>query len=530
MKKACNLLWMLATMFALLSFSSCEKEELTYTVIINPSQNGTISVSSNGTSITSGTKIKVGSEIKVSTTPNDGYELATLNVDSIFTLSNNVSIVATFAKLYTVSIQTTTNGTVTVKNGTKVITNGTRLSKGTSLTITTTPADNYWIDSLNISSPFTLIQDTTIIATFKPIIRHTVTIITPTGGSLTLLHGTEEITSGMEVVENSDISLSALSDAGYVFNGFNVSPHFKLTQDTTITATFDPIATKYVIANYNIRYYNSGDTGNKAWSVRKSKLFEMIRKYNFDICGIEEMTSAQSADFVSTLTEYAYIGYGRNNGKENSNGGSGEQTGLIFKKDRYNLLDSGRIFLSNTPTVASKLASSTFNRMVTWVKLEDINTSKVFFFFATHFDNPITQTGINTRSAQADIAITQVQAIAGTDPLFFVGDFNCEPDEPAYTKLSAVWSDAYSASETPIQGGYEVNVAGSLNDILYEGEGYTYTGLYSSSDSYPKRIDYVLFSSDKITAKSYNAPNETRGLTTYPSDHLPVVTECVLKN
>ena len=458
MKKACNLLWMLATMFALLSFSSCEKEELTYTVIINPSQNGTINVSSNGTPITSGTKIKVGSEIKVSTTPNDGYELATLNVDSIFTLSNNVSIVATFAKLYTV------------------------------------------------------------------------TIITPTGGSLTLLHGTEEITSGMEVVENSDISLSALSDAGYVFNGFNVSPHFKLTQDTTITATFDPIATKYVIANYNIRYYNSGDTGNKAWSVRKSKLFEMIRKYNFDICGIEEMTSAQSADFVSTLTEYTYIGYGRNNGKENSNGGSGEQTGLIFKKDRYHLLDSGRIFLSNTPTVASKLASSTFNRMVTWVKLEDINTSKVFFFFATHFDNPITQTGINTRSAQADIAITQVQAIAGTDPLFFVGDFNCEPDEPAYTKLSAVWSDAYTSSETPIQGGYEVNVAGSLNDILYGGEGYTYTGLYSSSDSYPKRIDYVLFSSDKITAKSYNAPNETRGLTTYPSDHLPVVTECVLKN
>ena len=48
MKKACNLLWMLATMFALLSFSSCEKEELTYTVIINPSQKGTISVSSNG--------------------------------------------------------------------------------------------------------------------------------------------------------------------------------------------------------------------------------------------------------------------------------------------------------------------------------------------------------------------------------------------------------------------------------------------------------------------------------------------------
>lgn len=306
----------------------------------------------------------------------------------------------------------------------------------------------------------------------------------------------------------------------------------------TITqpAEEEPEQKEYVICNYNIRYYNGSSDGSnqgaKSWPTRKPKVFEMIKKYDMDVCGLEEVTSIMASDITKELTDYQYIGYGRDNGLQQGSGASGEQTGLIFKKSRFEALDKGRFFLSNTPDKVSKLNNSNFNRMVAWAKLKDKETGKEFYFFATHFDNDYDQNHINVRSAQADIAIKKVPEIAGNLPFFFVGDFNCETSEVAYTKLSAAFDDAYIKMGKDALGGYVCNSTQLANSKIAPKcacEGNTYTGLYSSSDNWPKRIDLVLFDDTKATISYYNADNDNMGLTMYPSDHLPIITKMKFK-
>ena len=94
-------------------------------------------------------------------------------------------------------------------------------------------------------------------------------------------------------------------------------------------------ASEYTICNYNIRYYNgtsdNNNKGAKAWPNRKAKVYEMIARYDMDVCGLEEVTTTMANDIAKDLTAYAYIGYGRDNGKQQGSGASGEQTGLIYK-------------------------------------------------------------------------------------------------------------------------------------------------------------------------------------------------------
>lgn len=288
----------------------------------------------------------------------------------------------------------------------------------------------------------------------------------------------------------------------------------------------------YTICNYNIRYYNgtsdNNNKGAKAWPNRKAKVYEMIARYDMDVCGLEEVTTTMANDIAKDLTAYAYIGYGRDNGKQQGSGASGEQTGLIYKTARFEALESGRFFLSKNPDVVSKLPNSNFNRMVAWVKLKDKEFGGEFYFFSTHFDNDYDAKHVTVRSGQADVAIAKVPEIAGELPYFFVGDFNCETSEVAYEKLSTAFDDAYLKMGADALGGYVCNEKQLANSKIAPKcacEGNTYTGLYSSSDNWPKRIDLVLFDDTKATVSYYNADNDNMGLDMYPSDHLPVITK-----
>lgn len=372
-----------------------------------------------------------------------------------------------------------------------------------------------------------------------------VQVDTKSAGIVILFDNDKEVEMPYRCAQGTTLTAVMVPDDEHFLTGSNIAngrsarASFTVTSDTVIRPVFEYIvpaaaSETHKICNYNIRYYNgSGDganSGNRAWPVRRDKVFEMIRKHGMDVCGIEEITTNQSPDFIKSLVEYEYIGYGRDNGKENSEGGTGEQTGIIYRKARYVKMDQGRFFLSNTPTVASKVSGASFNRMVTWVRLKERNSDTQFYFFATHFDHPTNQTGINTRSTEADIALKMVPAITGNMPMFFVGDFNCKPSEPAYAKLSGQWADAFVRMGSAVQGGYVCNAEQAADFATACAEsGNTYTGLYSSSDKEPKRIDYVLYNADKATVSSYMADNDNLTLEMYPSDHLPVVTEMVVR-
>lgn len=341
--------------------------------------------------------------------------------------------------------------------------------------------------------------------------------------------------------KSSWVYMQFIPDENHIFAGSNLAKgcaardSFKITKDTVLTPVFEAItkgtySDTHKICNYNIRYYNGSGKSAIDWPNRKPYVFEMIKRHNMDVCGIEEITKYQSPDFISTLTEYEYVGYGRDNGKENSAGASGEQTGIIYKKDRYVKLDQGRFFLSNTPYKPSRVSNSDFNRLVAWVKLKDRTTDKEFFFFSTHFNHNYTPEKVQVRTEQAEVAIKVVPEIAGEYPYFFAGDFNCEITEPAYEMLSTRWSDAFVVMGDAAVGAYVCNEEQQTKyPTQCAWEGNTYTGLYSSDDKSPKRIDLVLFDESRAEITSYFADNDDMGLEKYPSDHLPVITTMILK-
>ena len=125
-----------------------------YTVTIDGGiTHGTVSTSPSGSVIE-------GSEVTITATPEDGYALTSLSVtdalsqavtvtENKFTMpGSNVTVTATFAKLYAVTWSAPSNGTITVKYGETTLSSGNTVPEGATITITTTPDDGYILSTL----------------------------------------------------------------------------------------------------------------------------------------------------------------------------------------------------------------------------------------------------------------------------------------------------------------------------------------------------------------------------------------------
>ena len=66
---------------------------------------------------------------------------------------------------------------------------------------------------------------------------------------------------------------------------------------------------KYRIASYNIRMETPEDK-HDLWKDRKDYVMRIIREYDFDIVGLQEVKESQLSD-LKTLSTYGYFGEGR---------------------------------------------------------------------------------------------------------------------------------------------------------------------------------------------------------------------------
>lgn len=137
----------------------------------------------------------------------------------------------------------------------------------------------------------------------------------------------------------------------------------------------------YNFATFNIRYANPDD-GINYWEHRKQWACESMDFYDVDVFGAQEVVKTQLKDMVNGLKAYSYVGIGRNGEDQ------GEFCPIFYKKSKFKLLDSNTFWLSKEPTkVNSKGWDAALPRIVTWVKLKDNYSGKVFYFFNTHFDH-----------------------------------------------------------------------------------------------------------------------------------------------
>lgn len=173
------------------------------------------------------------------------------------------------------------------------------------------------------------------------------------------------------------------------------------------------------VMSFNIRYDNPEDSLNN-WKFRKDRAANAIRFYDVDVLGTQEVLHNQLEDLKQRLPEYGVIGVGREDGKE-----KGEYSALWYKKNRFDLLDSGYFWLSETPEVAgSKGWDGACERIASWAKLKDKISGKEFFALNTHLDH----VGVVARREGVNLILDRVNLLSGGLPVIVTGDFNSEPE------------------------------------------------------------------------------------------------------
>ena len=169
------------------------------------------------------------------------------------------------------------------------------------------------------------------------------------------------------------------------------------------------------VATFNLRYANPKDSGN-LWADRVPVVAALIEFHDFDIFGTQEALPGQVNDLQNLLPGYSWYGVGRDDGKD-----KGEHSSIFFKKDKYQVINKGDFWLSQTPDKPSLGwdAICCF-RICSWTKFKDTKTAKEFYFFNVHYDHQ----GVKAREESSKLMLPKINEIAGSAPVILTGDFN----------------------------------------------------------------------------------------------------------
>ena len=193
------------------------------------------------------------------------------------------------------------------------------------------------------------------------------------------------------------------------------------------------------VGSYNIRLHTKVDykTGN-GWTERRDIMCDLVAFTAFDIFGAQEVKHDQLEDMMARLPEYGYVGVARDDGKK-----KGEYSPIFYRKDRFELLDSGTFWLSETPDKVSYGWDAVCRRVCSWGYFKDKETKKKFWFFNTHMDHK----GKVARVEGAKLVIEKIKQMCGSKAkVILTGDFNVAQNSPAYNTFeqSGLLKDAYN--------------------------------------------------------------------------------------
>ena len=255
---------------------------------------------------------------------------------------------------------------------------------------------------------------------------------------------------------------------------------------------------KIVVLSQNVRCNNDGT--NKNISDRAPRFKLLVEKYSPDLIGTQETTPTWNNYFKTYFAgEYGMVGCSRN-GK---NATSGEWGTILYRLDRFELLDSGDFWLSSTPDRVSKVSGSNCYRICTWALLKDKVTGKTLIFANTHLDHGTDA----VRDQQVLYLFAGLGDKIGKYPIYLTGDFNAKPDSSVYSVATSKLLDA------------RVDAQENRSTIEWTFDSY-------GSQTPGKIIDYCFYD-DQSDALWYKVASDQFG--GYVSDHYGVITEFIIK-
>lgn len=260
------------------------------------------------------------------------------------------------------------------------------------------------------------------------------------------------------------------------------------------------------VMSYNVRYdealFSAGNPKETDWVYRKEAQVALIDFHSPDVVGMQEPHLHQVCFFAEKLPDYAWVGVGREDGKDD-----GEYNPIFYRKDKFRLLDSGTFWLSETPEKPSKSWDAGYLRICTWTKFETKDEQTVFFVFNTHFDSK----GQEAREWSAALVNRKIRELAAGYPAIVMGDLNFTSDNPAYSTMKA----------DGLQDSRVVSISAA-----YGPEG-TFNG-FQFGQTPKNRIDYI-FVGGLIKVLKHGVLTDSFRQN-YPSDHLPVMVAIEIEN
>jgi len=303
------------------------------------------------------------------------------------------------------------------------------------------------------------------------------------------------------------------------------------------------------VMSYNILYSGSDEKVNSenervlVWSKRKELLFNLINEQNPDIINLQEVTgflgkSIFWAPRLVHMTErpdgfnadrptgqlseviYEFIDKKYNVVIFRTWENAESHNVILYKRDRFNLVDSYHFWLSENSDEESIGWNAKYPRGVLGAKLKGIKSNQLFFNYNTHLDH----VGKVARLNSINLIQKHFKEVTKTYPVIISGDFNAKPKtKPIQEMLNPSFITLKKPHKLIIPTWRIMrDTACEFDDTLCE---------TPTSYKRDKRIDYIFASSNVRVTNSYIIGNETKDTPhgkTFPSDHFGVVSKLKL--
>ncbi len=252
------------------------------------------------------------------------------------------------------------------------------------------------------------------------------------------------------------------------------------------------------VMTFNIRYDNSQD-GKFAWVHRKNNVVKMLDFHKIDIAGLQEVLKNQLDDLRKGAPQFASIGVGRRDGRE-----KGEFAPIFFRRNRFQLIDWGTFWLSETPADTGSIGwDAALERIATWALFRDRRTARTFYFYNSHFDHR----GETARRESVKLIKLKIHQASAKAAVILCGDFNLEENSAIYHEIG--------------QGETALVDTRHVAAVAYGPAG-TFTG-FDLKPGRLKTIDFIFVDKNWQVLQQGILSENWNGI--LPSDHRPVIAD-----
>lgn len=177
------------------------------------------------------------------------------------------------------------------------------------------------------------------------------------------------------------------------------------------------------IMTYNLKI--SGD-GLRTVENRLPYIIDTINAHTPDSFGVQEADKNWVESIAAEIPNYAYVATYRDDGVS-----EGESSAIFYLKEKYELVDTGHFWLSETPEAPSLGWDAACNRITSYVILKDKATGFVYAHFNTHLDH----VGNVAQAESVALISGKIAEIAPDIPVVLTGDFNFSEGSANYENV-----------------------------------------------------------------------------------------------